>query len=93
MRTICYQLPYGDSISSNAFDARASTPVLSFQALQVRLKHEEALEHNNGVWWRGTLLVLPLDGEAIRQRGIKRGADKVTPRKQVASTCKILPDI
>ena len=45
---------------------------------QERLKHEEALEANNGVWWSARLRVLPLDEGAAAQKGIKRGADKVT---------------
>lgn len=45
--------------------------------LQERLKHEEAVEANNGVWWKDRLRVVPIDEAAAVQKGIKRGADKV----------------
>lgn len=44
--------------------------------LQERLRHEEEVEVNNGVWWQASLSVVPADEGATRSKGIKRGADK-----------------
>lgn len=46
-------------------------------AEEERLKHDKAIEANNGVWWSATLRVVPLDENAASQKGIRRGADKV----------------
>jgi hypothetical protein len=43
---------------------------------QERLRHEELVEGNNGVWWRAQLRAVPLAEGAAAQKGIKRGADK-----------------
>lgn len=56
--------------------------------MQERLKHEEAVESNNGVWWSARLRVLPLNDNAAAQKGIKRGADKVS---QQCLQCWITP--
>ena len=45
--------------------------------MQERLKHEEAIEVNNGVWWSARLRVVPLSEDTASLKGIKRGADKV----------------
>ena len=45
--------------------------------VQERLQHEEDLEHNNGVWWRTELRPVTADPEAVKQKGIRRGLDKV----------------
>ena len=44
---------------------------------QERLRHEEDLEHNNGVWWQERLMAVPLQANVIEQLGIKRSTDKV----------------
>ena len=47
------------------------------QALQERLRHEEDLEKNNGVWWQERLVAVPLQAGVVEQLGIKRSTDKV----------------
>lgn len=44
---------------------------------QERLRHEEDLEHNNGVWWQERLTAVPLQANVVEQLGIKRSTDKV----------------
>lgn len=44
---------------------------------QERLRHEEEVEANNGVWWAADLIAVPYDEDETRERGIKRGAGKV----------------
>ena len=56
-------------------------------AHQERLKHEELVEANNGVWWSAQLHAVPLAEDAARQKGIKRGADKAGPASAVAVSC------
>ena len=43
---------------------------------QERLRHEEELEVNNGVWWQAALSVVPADDSAASAKGIKRALDK-----------------
>ena len=45
--------------------------------VQERLRHEEDLERNNGVWWQERLLAVPLEANVVEQLGIKRSTDKV----------------
>ncbi|KAL3156062.1 hypothetical protein ABBQ32_013050 [Trebouxia sp. C0010 RCD-2024] len=42
-----------------------------------RLKHDEDLETNNGVWWQERLMAVPLEANVAEQLGIKRSTDKV----------------
>ena len=61
---------------------------------QERLRHEEDLEHNNGVWWQERLMAVPLQADVIEQLGIKRSTDKVRVtncyiRKCSYSSCAI----
>lgn len=44
---------------------------------QERLKHDEDLETNNGVWWQERLMAVPLEANVAEQLGIKRSTDKV----------------
>ena len=46
--------------------------------LQERLRHEEEIEHNNGVWMRQELQAVAAPEDAARTKGIRRGVDKVT---------------
>ena len=55
-----------------------SGPAISLGQSQERLQHEEALETNNGVWWRETLQAVPLALHTAEQLGIKRHTDKVS---------------
>lgn len=48
------------------------------QPLQERLRHEEDLERNSGVWWQERLVAVPLQAGIVEQLGIKRSTDKVT---------------
>jgi hypothetical protein len=58
--------------------------------IQERLKHEEAVEANNGVWWSGRLRVVAIDEEAAAQKGIKRGSDKACSHPEVpAYECQV----
>ena len=45
--------------------------------VQERLRHEEDLERNNGVWWQERLMAVPLEANVVEQLGIKRSTDKV----------------
>ena len=45
-------------------------------SVQERLRHEEDLEVNNGVWWQASLSVVPADDSAASSKGIKRALDK-----------------
>ncbi|KAL3156060.1 hypothetical protein ABBQ32_013048 [Trebouxia sp. C0010 RCD-2024] len=42
-----------------------------------RLKHDEDLETNNGVWWQERLMAVPLEANVAEQLGIKRSTDKI----------------
>ena len=58
------------------------SPDLTFQKTfylptQERLRHEEDLERNNGVWWQERLMAVPLEANVVEQLGIKRSTDKV----------------
>ena len=44
--------------------------------VQALLRHEEEVEANSGVWWQAALALVPLDADAARAKGIKRGVDK-----------------
>ncbi len=55
--------------------------------LQERLRHEEEVEVNNGVWWQASLLVVPADEGATRSKGIKRGADKARSASLAVICC------
>lgn len=56
-------------------------------ARQERLRHEEELEVNNGVWWQASLSVVPADDSAATSKGIKRALDKA--RRCVGSACSV----
>lgn len=45
--------------------------------MQERLRHEQEVLANNGVWWTADLIAVPYDEDETRERGIKRGAGKV----------------
>ena len=45
--------------------------------MQERLRHEEDLERNNGVWWQERLMAVLLENNVVEQLGIKRSTDKV----------------
>ena len=51
--------------------------------MQERLRHEEEVEVNNGVWWQAALSVVPADDSAASSKGIKRALDKVRPLNPV----------
>lgn len=40
------------------------------------MRHEEAVEHNNGIWWSTLLRAAPITSELAKR--IKRSADKVS---------------
>ena len=61
----------------------------TFATPQERLRHEEAIEANNGVWWSAQLRAVPLDENAASQKGIWRGADKARmPYKGCLLSCR-----
>ena len=45
-------------------------------SVQERLRHEEEMEVNNGVWWQAALSIAPADYSAASSKGIKRALDK-----------------
>lgn len=67
-----------EAVSMCNYDCRCAVclPYLVYVA-QERLRHEEDLEHNNGVWWQERLMAVPLQANVVEQLGIKRSTDKV----------------